>query len=150
MSTRGRGGVGGGHTPDALRAVIYSPPLTADLACNPRMVCDNSVMEADDLALLNKQQVILMWPQSSYHKTLYQGILGLKRPRPDEWEVFDPLAAHDEVHPRFRAKDVSRVVEINGNKVLLMVYPDEFSAAAVKSVERRETLESRGGAYGKA
>ena len=106
-------------------------------------------MDIADLALLNEQRVILMWPDESYHKTVFQGKLELKRPRPDEWEVFDDLAPHDAVHPRFRAKDVARMVVLNGNKVLLMVHPEEFSASASKSVRRREALESKGGPYGK-
>ena len=106
-------------------------------------------MDIADLALLNQQKVILMWPDESYHKTVFQGLLGLKRSRPDEWEVFDDLAPHDTVHPRFRAKDVSRMVEINGNKMLLMVHPEEFSGAASKSVRRRKALERKGGPYGK-
>jgi len=105
-------------------------------------------MDAADLAEVSGDHVVLMWPDVEYGKRICQGLLGLKRPRPDEWEVFDHLAPHDQIHPKFRAVDVSRVVQINGMTILLMVYPEHFSAAARKYETGRKRQKAKGGPYG--
>lgn len=106
-------------------------------------------MEAEDLREFSGEVVVLMWPNKDYGKRVCQGRLLQTKKAPDEWELYDYLAPHDQIHPKFRAKDVSRVVKINDMALLLMVYPEQFSAAARKYEILRRRQEAKGGPYGK-
>ena len=107
-------------------------------------------MEAEDLREFARETDVLLRPNKDYGMRVCQGRLMHTRPRPDEWELYDYLAPHDQIHPKFRAKDVSRVVQVNDIALLLMVYPEQFSAAARKYEIVRRRQESKGGPYGKA
>ena len=105
-------------------------------------------MDTKELNEFAGDPVVLMWPYTDYGKRVCQGRLLRARVKPDEWELWDSMAPHDYIHPKFRANDVGRVVTINDNHILLMVYPEDFSAVARKSELLRRRQLARGGPYG--